>query len=177
MFRKPLISYAAVAIAAAVLILAAPRAAHAIAATLVQVTNTAANPAITQGTEKQAAQVLEIYCFAYAAGEANGCVESVPTGGVVTYTPGADSYIITAVDLLPQSSGAVACGSASTVSNVALSANGNLRYQWDISGPLGSHFAYPSGIVTQPGATFTMSVANSGGCGVVAYLHGYLTAN
>jgi hypothetical protein len=179
MFRLPktLFSFLAVALAAAVLLLTAPRAAHAIAAALVQVTNTAASPAITQGTEKQAAQILELYCFAFSSGTGNTCLQSLPAGGTATYTPGADSYVITGVDLLPRTPGGLGCGDASNVIDVTLSANGNARYQWGISGPTGLHFTYPSGIVTPPGATLVVSISNGGGCVLPAYLHGYLTAN
>ena len=53
MFRLPksALSFGAGALAVAVLILAAPRGAHAIAATLVQVTNTAANPVPNQDVD------------------------------------------------------------------------------------------------------------------------------
>jgi hypothetical protein len=56
MFRLPksVLSFCGGALALGVLILAAPRAAHAIAATLVQVTNTAANPVPNLDTERNA---------------------------------------------------------------------------------------------------------------------------
>lgn len=44
MFRKPIFTYGAVVLGTTVLFFATPRAVHAIAATLVQVTNTTANP-------------------------------------------------------------------------------------------------------------------------------------
>ena len=60
MFRKRILSYGAVALAAAVLILATPPAARAIAATLVQVTNTSVNPAVAQSPDTQAAQLVRL---------------------------------------------------------------------------------------------------------------------
>ena len=64
MFRlhKSVLSLAAGALALGVLILAAPRAAHAIAATLVQIRNTAANPAVTQSPQQPSRSVSQSYC-------------------------------------------------------------------------------------------------------------------
>jgi hypothetical protein len=50
-FPKFVLSFGAVALAVCMLTLAVPRAAHAIAATLVQVTNTTANPVIIQNVD------------------------------------------------------------------------------------------------------------------------------
>ncbi len=67
MFRpsKTVLSFGAGALAVLALTLAAPKAAHAIAATLVQVTNTAANPVITQGRDNEARN------YYYAQGSCN----------------------------------------------------------------------------------------------------------
>ena len=54
--KRTLLGWGAVALAITLLILAAPKAAHAIVATLVQVANTSANPAITQDVSKLASQ-------------------------------------------------------------------------------------------------------------------------
>jgi hypothetical protein len=51
-----------IAVLALLFTLAVPRTAHAILGALVQVTNTAANPAITQDTSKQAAQIVNLVC-------------------------------------------------------------------------------------------------------------------
>ena len=58
MYRLPktVSTYGAAAIVAAALLFAGPRAAHAIAAALVQVTNTPANPAVSQDISKLASQ-------------------------------------------------------------------------------------------------------------------------
>jgi hypothetical protein len=177
MLRKPVFSYGAVALATAVLSLAAPRAAHAIAATLVQVTNTPANPAISQGTEKQAAQILELSCQSYQTASYVSCLQQTADGGVV-YTPGTQSYVITAVDLLPVDANGVPCGSAaSPILTASLAVNLATLYRWQVPAPPGAHFTYPSGIVIQPGGVIAVNLTGGGGCSVQAYLHGYLTAN
>jgi len=174
MFRLPksVPFYGAVAIAAASLILAAPQAAHAIAVALVQVTNTAASPAITQGTEKQAAQLLELICAnPPGATTTEVCGLNLPNGGSSPYTPGTQSYVITGVDFVP-----AGCGSASPPITHNLEVNGNQRYAWIVPESAMSHFTYPSGIVTGPGAIISITAFNST-CEVSSYLSGYLTAN
>ena len=59
-FRGSAASFGALALAAGVLMLAMPRGAHAVAAALVQVTNTAGNPAVTQDTSKSASQLVTL---------------------------------------------------------------------------------------------------------------------
>lgn len=54
----------AVALAALVLTLSLPKAAHAIAATAVQVMNTSSTPAITEGVSKLASQSVGLLCYA-----------------------------------------------------------------------------------------------------------------
>ena len=51
----------ALALAALLLILAAPKRVHAAVAPLIQVANTIANPAITQDTSKTAAQLVNLF--------------------------------------------------------------------------------------------------------------------
>jgi hypothetical protein len=53
---KSVLSFGAGALALGILVLTAPHAAHALAATLVQVTNTAASPAVTESTNRLASQ-------------------------------------------------------------------------------------------------------------------------
>ncbi len=167
MFRKPLFSYGAVALAAAVLSLAAPRAAHAIAATLVQVTNTAANPAITQGTEKQAAQLVDLF----AQGQNGQFYNVLPTGGYVYgYTIPSNQYlVITGVDVTPTCAGSAA---------FTLITSGTLEIKsWYVAGGNTTHFDYPSGIPLAPGLTPTASLNSTGNCPAFVQMHGYLTSN
>ena len=109
MFRpsKTVLSFGAGALAVLALTLAAPKAAHAIAATLVQVTNTAANPVITQGRDNEARN------FYYAQGSCNqitfgfcGVTFPTPPAGkreimthisILNLVPAADA--ITSIDL------------------------------------------------------------------------------
>jgi hypothetical protein len=171
MLRKPVFSYGAVALGTALLLLAAPRAAHAIAATLVQVTNTAASPAIAQSPDTQAAQLVEFASQLVVPGSENplqlfslnkfltGTPYTVPTG---------QTLVITAVDITP-----VNCsGLSSTVSLRVTAAK-----DWEVSGNITSHFDYPSGIVIGPGLSPNITVDGGQPCSVNVDAHGYLTSN
>jgi hypothetical protein len=165
---KSVLHFGAGAFAIGVLILAAPRAARAIAATLVQVTNTPANPAITQGTEKQAAQLVDL--FAQGSG---GFYNVLPSGNYVSgYTIPSNQYLaITGVDVTPPfCSGTV---------SVTLITSGTLELKtWYVAGGNTTHFDYPSGIVLAPGLTPTAAIQAPSGCfGTFVQMHGYLTAN
>ncbi len=179
MFRLPktVLHLGAATIVLGALILIAPRAAHAIAATLVQVTNTTANPAVTQGTEKQAAQLLEIGCHA-AILQTTPCVQSLPNGGIQQYVPGNQNYVITETDLHSATSNGEPCVSPSPIA-VVLESNGAAgRYAWIIApSAVTASYSYPSGIVIPPGTTFAVAVT-TGACQYVDIaIHGYLTAN
>jgi hypothetical protein len=164
MFRKPMFFYGAAALATAALLLATPRAAHAIAATLVQVTNTAAAPAITQGTEKQAAQLVDLVAQTDAA-----FYNVLPNGNYIYgYTIPSNQYlVITGVDL------STACSGNYTASLIT---SGSLQIKsWYFSGPNTTHFDYPSGIVLAPGLT-PSALFDPAGCSFMQ-MHGYLTSN
>jgi len=171
------LSLGALVLAASAITLLAPQAAHALAATLVQVTNTVANPAITQGTDKQAGQLLELYCIGLAAPGGN-CYQDIPGNYDQPYTPGTQSFVITGVDLIPGTDiGPTACGSAASTTTVFLVESGYVRRTWTMSGPNMAHFSYPSGFVTAPGGTFTSITEGAGSCPIYAFFNGYLTAN
>lgn len=70
--------------------LAVPRAAHAVAAALVQVTNAASSPVIAQGIGQQATQIVQIECNNWA--ESNGCFAVLATG--IPPFPLPSSYVV-----------------------------------------------------------------------------------
>src|SRR5580698_9383014 len=108
MFRisKSTLSWGGVAIAAILFTLAVPRAAHAVAAALVQVTNTAASPVINQSIGNQAAQIVQIECGdqPFYVSPINGCF-AVPATGVPFQTgstylvPSNETLVVTSVDI------------------------------------------------------------------------------
>jgi hypothetical protein len=177
---KSVASFGALALAAGVLALAIPRAAHAVAVALVQVTNTAASPAIAQSPNSQAAQLVELFAIvdpSNASGQVFGAVQAGHQISSQYSVPNSQSLVITAVDVTPPGN----CASGSF--GVKLSSGGILPI-WTASAPNTGHFEYPSGIVFPPGAvpsiqgTFTNNIGGPF-CNeaMTVELYGYLTFN
>jgi hypothetical protein len=179
MFRlsKSVLSFGAGAVAIGALILIAPRAAHAVAATLVQVTNTTASPAITQSTNTQASQLVTLILPVNTALPPNSGLVAMyqflaPSGpGATPYTvPAGQHLVVTGMDVnlaggaayiqlyLPWNGGAWA------ISNAFLSTQGFQQIQ------------YPSGIVFDSGSQVYVQNGGNSGTADIA-IHGYLSAN
>jgi hypothetical protein len=153
----------------ATLVLVTPRAAHALAAAMVQVANTPENPAVTQDTSKRAGQLIQLLCIV-AAGQITNCGE----GGISNtlpppYTvPSGQNLVITSIELNGYA------GYSGNNQVVLLDEVQNVGYHlWDFSGPITSQFQYPSGIVLPSGTTPSVSSTN----GAFAQITGYLTNN
>jgi hypothetical protein len=158
---KSVLTLGGVILAVGVLPLAVPRAAHAVAAILVTVVNTAENPAITQSASEQAAQLI----FLTNSIVPNSALKlSSFSGGPAYSVPAGFSLVITAVDLTP----GFEC--ASGIFTFALNGNTNNTNAfkaWAVSPPNTGHFEYPSRIVFGPGSSLLVgfSASNtSGGC-------------
>jgi hypothetical protein len=179
---KSVASFGAVALAAGVFTLAVPRAAHSFAAALVQVSNTAASPAITQSANGQAAQLVHLAtenCEGYLGG---GFLEISPAGTFasnayfVVPTNPPQSLVITDMDFTQDPT---AGPNTFGLGNVMPPNQNNLVVErWNLSGGATSHFQYRSGIVFGPGSTLTLVPLTQGNCpGTVVDLHGYLTSD
>ena len=172
---KSALSYGAAALAAGALMLAAPRAAHAIAATLVQVTNTPANPAIAQGVEKLASQNVLLVSSAGAVSPQSYAVlhQMLPDGTVAAapfVVPSGQNLVVTTIDLLSYGSGSDGVGIANTVSNV-------LREQFEA--PVGNfvQLQFPNGFVFPAGESVTVINFGLSSSPMIFTIHGYLTSN
>ena len=102
-FSFPIVGFAVMAL---LLTLAAPRAAHAVVAALVQVVNTTANPAVTQDTSKQASQILTLSCRLQGSStpSALSCFQIDGHGlqSTTQYTvPSTTHFILTSLDYFP----------------------------------------------------------------------------
>jgi hypothetical protein len=179
---KSVVSFGGLFLAVGVLILAIPRAAHAVAvaAALVQVTNTVASPAVAQSPNSQAAQLVELFAIVDPGNALGQGFAAVQAGRQISSqysVPNSQSLVITAVDVTPPGN----CASGSF--GVKLSSSGILPI-WTASAPNTGHFEYPSGIVFPPGvvpgiqATFTNNIGGTF-CkeAVTVQLYGYLTFN
>jgi hypothetical protein len=150
----------------------APKAAHAIAATLVQVTNTASNPAIAQSPNSQAAQLIQLTSNYTTPGNFNYLFTDPLSGhpGQQPYTvPGSQNLVITSIDITPD----LNCGSPTSVTLGGVSTR-----TWVVASQAMTHLPYPSGIVVGPGISLSVFVPQVGqACAVTVDLNGYLTAN
>ena len=153
----------AVALAAVLMTLVAPKSVHAAVAALVQVANTTASPANTEDISKQANQLVHLVCSLAGTGSGFTNCFSSPPNGVITGSqysvPAGQNLVINEVDI-HQVDGA----SASQVS-LALQGVGPIHYDWFVSGQNTMQFTYPSGIVivseTSPGIIATSASASS----------------
>ena len=182
MFRIPksVLSSAAVVIAAGML-LVVPRAAHAVAATLVQVVNTAANPAITQDTSKQASQIVTLVCNPVVTFPSSSACIQVDGHGQYSQiqpyaVPPTASLVITGLDYDPNGapSGQGTLSILDQTNAVPIdNAFENIGVP-NFSLPLQVQF--PSGIVLA-GTARPAIVLSIGSTNPFIYLHGYLTSN
>jgi hypothetical protein len=178
--------------AVGLLMLAAPRAAHAVVAALVQVTNTAASPVVSQTVGAQAAQIVQIQC-----GDVPGTVTGVPIDGCAAVTatgltqerqngstyvvPGATTLVVTSVDIESDLRTVSPCLSPAFVNlytSVPIKDGKQTveRKFWIVPAGAGTvHYVYPSGILFTEGTILTAFHSVDGACSVMADLHGYLT--
>ena len=174
-FRKVALSFGAAAAAVGALTLLAPQTAHAVAAALVQVTNTTANPAITQDTSKQAGQLIHLQASIPPSVSSPTLVTfisiSAGLGSTANYNvPGNQTLVIRSVDITP-----FECP-ASPISQIELFNNIGTVKAWTVAGATTNSFTYPSGIPLGPGTNPQASTGGVG-CSVVMDVFGYLTSN
>jgi hypothetical protein len=155
----------------------APRAAHGIAAAMVQVVNTAASPAITQDAARQAAQIVTLS----GAVDANSFSrvflfnQLSPQGGTTGpayVTPSGQNLVITSIEFAPSA------GNGSLNMVLLNGFNINTYERWNITAGSVTNLQYPTGLVIGPNAS-PIIVPDSGSTTAAfnVYLHGYLTAN
>ncbi|HEY4009495.1 MAG TPA: hypothetical protein VGM11_05045 [Acidobacteriaceae bacterium] len=178
-----------VVVAAAAIGFTNPKAVHAVAAALVQVTNTASDPVVTQSVGQQAAQIVSLYCVPNANPVTGSCslITDTYQGNPAYVVPANESLVVTAVDIYTYilvhevALGYTAC-SAGREDGIALSNGGPYRLTWEmVDNTSPTHFTYPSGVVFGPGSTPSPSSRHYNAsldaqCGSDAFLvYGYLT--
>ena len=164
----------------ATLALVTPRAAHALAAALVQVSNTTANPAITQSAISQASQLVLLSANVLPNSTASFFSTGANNIPFNSYTVSStQSLVVTAVDITPS------VGCETGWYHFVLDGNNVLdpAMMWTLSAPNTGHYPYPSGIVFQPNSqpqiSFSHASTTSGDCanGAEVNVLGYLTSN
>jgi hypothetical protein len=175
MFKLPksVLSLAAGAIALGVLILAAPRAAHAIAATLVQMTNTSANPAIAQDVSKLASQNVILQSnisTAVLPNSSSTLFQILPNGTQMPFVvPAGQNLVVTTVDVSALN------GTGVTEAGIGNVVGTGLRAAFYVPNGVTTQFQFPNGYVFPSGESV---YAQNGGNGSMSFtVHGYLTTN
>ena len=154
-------------------ILTAPRTVHAVAASLVEVTNTSSNPVVTQTTGAQVASLVHLRCHTIMNAQTQPCQKIASMGDYLAQLP---TYVVPSANYL----------------NLL---NGNNRdlllYLVTSNNFVTNHFAYPapSGTVIAPGTSVyslgyiinATASAQPASCGQNAVefvdFYGYLTTN
>jgi hypothetical protein len=162
---KSVLAVGGVVLAGGVITLLTPRTVHALVAALVQVTNTASNPVVTQSVEQ--INPVQVFC------EVGPCKDG---GGNVYVVPSAFNLVVTAIDL-------TGCASNQTtavlqqVSPPPFSIPGFPRIPITLPATTNTtHLIYPSGI--QFSGMTTLSFSASQGCNTSgATVYGYLSTN
>jgi hypothetical protein len=151
-------------------LLVAPQAARAVAAALVQVTNTAAAPAVTQDVSKLASQSTQLWCpFSFV-----GCF-NFPGVSTAYTVPGGHTLMITSVDFVYQGGTVPApnfynmyCGPTSTLNSAV--------GEWQLPGGSGpTQYTYPSGFAVPAGCAINVTSSVQSNYDVI--VRGYLTGN
>ena len=171
-----------VVLALGLFILAAPRTVHAVAAALVQITNTASNPAVTQDIGQAASQMVYLSCTTVYSG-ALSCQQYVAGGsegqGFYYFSVPANRYlVITAADVHSYNTyGTAPCSNPVNISlQTQIGDTTAGRTGWSVSANAPTtHFTYPPGFALAPGTTI-LGNAEPIGCSAELDLYGYLTA-
>ena len=190
MFRisRSVLTVSGVILAGGLIAFTNPRTVHALAAALVQVTNTAANPVVTQSVGAQATNLVHLTCSSTAS---DGACSLAPSPASSTtpqaafIVPNGQSLVITAVDIYPNAPFWVS--GCNLVHQDELVPTGTVQVgtQFWLVYNTSLHMAYPSGMLFPAGTAMYQNLAvypsnTQPACGQardLIDLYGYLTAN
>lgn len=189
---KSAMTVCGVVIAAALIGFTNPKAVHAVTAALVQVTNTATNPVVTQSIGAQATNLVHLGCNAQMDEFVTlSTCTLIPANAneqfVYGYTvPQGESLVITAVSLMPEAAPLCASDYYVQLVNLPPTVSTPAVVYLEATTPnslLSTHIAYPSGVVVGGGVTLKVRGSSRilGGYQTcsdyeVVDLYGYLTA-
>jgi hypothetical protein len=162
---KSLFAVGGVVLAGGLISFTNPKTVHAVAAALVQVTNTATNPVVTQSVE----QIAQVQVFCESSSQT--CKD---TGGNDYVVPANQNLVVTSIDL-------TGCTSESTLAVLEQVAPGNHpgfpRIPINLPATTNTtHLIYPSGIAFSGMTTLRFSISPN--CITAgATLYGYLSTN
>jgi hypothetical protein len=177
LFEKRSLQVVMVTAAVAVLGLSTPKAAHAVAAALVQVTNTFANPVISQQTSTAASQLVMLTtpgAELLANGQMltlNQVVPGQSASGSSYVVPTGQNLVVTAMDVTPLNSG---------TSQVILAENtqtSTIGLTYVVTTSTATVQARYPGIVYPAGTSVVVEYNGPNNGNVIVAVYGYLTAN
>ena len=172
---KSVLAVGAVVLAGSLITLMNPKTVHALAAALVQVTNTASNPAVTQSVGAQAGNMVHLTCEVVFSAGGNTCLRVAADGSASSFTvPAGESLVITAIDVLPEDFNV--CHENYTLFLGTPNFGGVFLHVTTTNATLTSHFIYPSGLVIGEGITPTLGGDGSCSDSESVNMYGYLTA-
>jgi hypothetical protein len=160
---------------AVALTLAVPREVHAIAAALVQVTNTTANPAVTEDISKQASQIVHLTTLNKANvpnNEMTQLVQYIPGGtfGPPYVVPAGQNLVITSIEASVFTAG-------DNYLNLYDNKTIGQREYWSLPNVGLTQLTFPSGFVYPAGSSVYVYIGGQGTTQMAVDVHGYLTAN
>jgi hypothetical protein len=175
-FVKPALMVGGVLLVGLTLPWIAPKAVHAAVATLVQVTNTTENPAVTQDISRQASQIVHLTTLGKANVNAATMTQlhqyiAGGTFGPPYVVPAGQNLVITSIE-----------ASVITAGNNYLNLYDNTtigqREYWYLPNPGLTQLQFPSGFVYPAGSSVYVYIGGEGATTqMVVDVHGYLTTN
>jgi hypothetical protein len=157
------------------LTLSVPREVHALAATLVQIVNTTANPAFTEDISRQASQIVHLTTL----GKAN--VNPATMTQLYQYIPGGTfgpPYVVPAgQNLVITSIEASVVTAGDNYLNLYDNTTIGQREYWYLPNVGLTQLQFPSGFVYPAGSSVYVYIGGQTTTQMVVDVHGYLTAN
>jgi hypothetical protein len=176
--RKILIGLGSIVVVALVLALVSPKSMRAAVSTLVTVSNSLANPVLTEPATSTATQIVALYCNLSSAPGAGllGCQLVMPGGGLGSSSyivPAGQNLVITDVEIDSPGGGGIQFVGLQPTAAAQLAPSGNATPIWYFSNDgqtheyqLGPGFVWPGG----------NPIFLNGLIGATVILRGYLTA-
>lgn len=166
--RKSTLSLVGVAAAALLLAVTSPRTVHALGEQLVNITNTAARPAIVEDVPHFPSHVVTLLGFVASTSYNDPLIQLLPNGTANYFfsVPAGQSLVITSVEVTPPSN---------AITSINLSnASGGYYGSWSVAANGTTEFPLTSGIVVPSGTTLYVS-GNTVSTEITVY--GYLSPN
>lgn len=173
MLKRILMGFGAVALAATLTTLVAPKRVYAAVATLVQVANNLANPVPSQDVYRSVTQMVTLVCD--AVGPTPGpCIQIGPSGalGAAYVIPTGQNLVITDIDIVPPAG----TGVSSFSIQPSPGPSAHIEYRFFFANDGTTHqLHFQSGLVYASGASL-LAIGYSG-TGLDFFARGYLTPN